>query len=94
MRIYTYVRTYVCTYVHRDSGLGEGQIELSKILGGSTTRECIGVQRLGGGGGGWDIIGNNAMWGRVGIIQYNAMWEGGYYTVGNNAMYVCTIQGG
>ena len=27
-------------------------------------------------------------WGWGGLGYYNAMWEGGHYTVGNNAMYV------
>ena len=57
-----------------------GHIELPKISGGGggeggkAIRECIGVYRCVcvGGGG---IIGSNAMC-------------GGYYTVGNNAMYI------
>ena len=73
----TCVCMHACLYayagLHTGFRVGEGQIELPKILGGgggNAIRECIGVRRLGGGG--WGIIGSNAM------------WEGGgrYYTVG------------
>ena len=65
---------YRATYRIRRGWRG-GQIEPPKILGGATQYRCVKVYRDwgGGGGGGGGIIGNNAM--------------GGYYTVGDNAMY-------